>query len=112
MDNHEDKDFRKAAIEKEKRHLKARGGKAFNVLQGFKIAGIVGWSVVIPMLLAIPLGLWLDYRSHKGSYHYTLMLMLAGMTLGCIIALVEISKAISDDETNGNNNHGGDNEKP
>jgi ATP synthase protein I len=47
--------------------------------------GLIGWSVVVPMLLGAALGLWLD-RHHPGRRDWTLALMMAGLGFGCLNA--------------------------
>ncbi len=47
--------------------------------------GLVGWSVVVPTLAGAALGLWLDGR-HVGTHSWTLALLMAGLTLGCLNA--------------------------
>ncbi len=54
---------------------------ASQVLLGFKMFGIVGWSVVIPTLAGTALGMWLDEK-YPGPRSYTLMLLVAGLFLG------------------------------
>lgn len=69
---------------KEKRKLRAR--RTFrNTWFGFSVFGLIGWSVAIPTLLGIALGVWLDAR-HPGHYSWTLMLLVAGLGLGCLNA--------------------------
>jgi len=62
--------------------------------------GVVGWSVAVPTLLGIALGLWLD-RLWPGGFSWTLALLLAGVTLGCLNAWYWVSlerKGIDEDE--------------
>lgn len=47
--------------------------------------GLVGWSVAVPTLLGAALGFWLD-KHYPGSHSWTLMLLAAGLGLGCINA--------------------------
>jgi ATP synthase protein I len=49
---------------------------------GLGMFGLIGWSVAIPTLLGAMLGLWLD-RRHPGGRSWTLMLLVAGLMLGC-----------------------------
>jgi ATP synthase protein I len=42
----------------------------------------VGWSVVIPTLLGVAAGVWIDGR-WPGRFSWTLMLLLGGLLLGC-----------------------------
>ncbi len=47
--------------------------------------GMVGWSVVIPTLIGIALGVWID--THIPSpYSWTLMLLCIGLFIGCLTA--------------------------
>ena len=55
------------------------------LLFGLGMFGIVGWSVAIPTLLGITLGIWID-RHWPSPYSWTLMLLFAGVILGCINA--------------------------
>jgi ATP synthase protein I len=49
---------------------------------GLGMAGIIGWSVAVPTLGGAMLGLWWDHR-HPGSRSWTLMLLAAGLVVGC-----------------------------
>jgi len=55
------------------------------------LIGTVGWSVVVPMLLAVFLGLWLDRKLKTGSA-WTLGLLVFGLSMGCFNAWRSISK--------------------
>jgi ATP synthase protein I len=44
--------------------------------------GVLGWITVIPMLIGILAGRWLDGRYHTGIF-WTAPLLLLGATLGC-----------------------------
>ena len=52
---------------------------------GLGMMGLIGWSVAVPALLGAALGIWLD-KNHPGRYSWTLMLLIAGLTVGCLIA--------------------------
>jgi len=52
---------------------------------GLGFMGLVGWSVVVPMLAGAALGDWLDARN-PGSFSWTLALLMAGLVLGCLNA--------------------------
>ena len=47
--------------------------------------GLVGWSVAIPTIGGIALGLWLDER-YPGDTSWTLTLLIIGVALGCLNA--------------------------
>lgn len=52
---------------------------------GLGMFGLVGWSVAIPTLAGIALGLWLD-RRFPGRASWTLTLLIIGVALGCLNA--------------------------
>jgi ATP synthase protein I len=71
--------------QKESRKLKARREKARSLWFGMGMFGVVGWSVAIPTLAGIALGVWVDTR-WPGPYSWTLMLLVIGVGLGCLNA--------------------------
>jgi ATP synthase protein I len=77
--------FSRAVGEKAARKLKARRNPKRGVWFGLGMMGLIGWSVVVPMLLGAALGFWLDSRL-SGSYSWTLILLVTGLCLGCLNA--------------------------
>ena len=73
------------------RKLKAQHNATPGVWFGLGLMGVVGWSVVVPTLLGAALGLWLD-RHYPGGRTWTLALLMAGLTLGCLNAWHWVSK--------------------
>lgn len=59
--------------------------------QNLALIGVLGWTVVAPTLLGILLGRWLDRRFDSGV-HWTLCLLVAGITFGCTLAWKRISR--------------------
>ena len=49
---------------------------------GLGMSGLIGWSVAVPTLGGVLLGLWLD-RRYPGTRSWTLMLLVAGLLIGC-----------------------------
>ena len=45
--------------------------------------GVLGWTIVIPGLVGMFLGRWLDHRLGTGIF-WTAPLMLAGLAIGCL----------------------------
>ncbi|MBV8098776.1 MAG: AtpZ/AtpI family protein [Verrucomicrobia bacterium] len=69
----------------EKRKLRAQRDKARSVWLGLGMLGLIGWSVAIPALVGVGLGMWID--AHLPSrYSWTLMLLLIGTIVGCLNA--------------------------
>ena len=74
----------------ESRKLKARLTSA-HVWSGLGMLGLIGWSVCLPTLLGAWLGTWLDKR-HPGAHSWTLILLVAGLCVGCVNAWHWITK--------------------
>jgi ATP synthase protein I len=84
------------------RKLKARRNPKPGVWFGLGMMGLIGWSVAIPTLLGAALGLWLD-RRFPGGRSWTLALLVAGLTIGCLNAWFWVSKedkAMRDEQEN------------
>jgi ATP synthase protein I len=58
---------------------------------GLGMMGMIGWSVAVPTLLGIALGVWLD-TYHAGIHRWTLALLVAGLVLGCVNAWYWVAK--------------------
>ncbi|MEL6912506.1 MAG: AtpZ/AtpI family protein [Cyanobacteria bacterium J06629_2] len=84
------RDFQRQIARKSDRKLKAKKEKN-NIWLGFGMFGMVGWSVAIPTLLCISLGVWIDTHV-KSKYSWTLMLLFIGVVLGCFNAWYWITK--------------------
>jgi len=67
------------------RKLKARGGEKHTPWFWLGMFGLVGWSIAIPTIIGIALGMWLD-RHLDGTVSWTLTLLLTGSALGCLNA--------------------------
>ena len=93
--------FADEVAKKESLRIKALRHKDETVWFGLGMFGIVGWSVAIPTLMGIALGLWID-RSWPSRYSWALMFLIIGVVLGCINAAYWVrkvrSKIIEDDE--------------
>ena len=51
--------------------------------------GVVGWSVVLPTLGGVFVGVWLD-RRFPTRFSWALTLLLAGLLFGCVNAWFQI----------------------
>mgnify|MGYP001545916032 FL=1 len=70
---------------KARRMAKARKHRKQSAWYGFGMFGLVGWSVAVPVIAGIALGLWID-RRWPGETSWTLALLLAGAALGSLNA--------------------------
>lgn len=66
---------------KEQRKIRARREKNRSVWFGLGMFGMVGWSIVVPTVVGIFLGVWID-QNWPNQFSWTLMLMLAGLFIG------------------------------
>ncbi|MDJ0569244.1 MAG: AtpZ/AtpI family protein [Pleurocapsa sp. MO_192.B19] len=87
--------FQRQITSKSDRKLKARKEKN-NIWFGFGTFGMVGWSVTIPSLLGIALGVWIDTHI-RSKYSWTLMCLVIGVALGCFNAWYWINKESQSD---------------
>jgi ATP synthase protein I len=77
--------FRTLVARKAERHRQAARERNRTVWFSLGLFGIVGWSVAVPTLLGIALGVWID--SHWPSrVSWTLTLLFLGIVVGCINA--------------------------
>lgn len=79
------RDFTQQVAAKEARKLRAREEHNQSLWFGLGLLGLIGWSIVVPTLLGLALGLWIDGR-FPSQFSWTLMLMVAGLGLGCLNA--------------------------
>ncbi len=90
------------------RKRRARRRRDRGALFGLGTFGLVGWSVSLPTVAGLALGIWLDGRV-DGTFSWTLALLMAGICLGCANAWYWISqesrRAVDDDVRDGD---GGD----
>lgn len=76
---------------REVRKVRARRTRDRTLWVGLGMFGVIGWSVSVPTLIGIVLGVWLD-RRWPGSFSWTLALLLAGVTVGCLNAWYWVSQ--------------------
>ena len=87
----EKKDFPQEVDVRERRKLRARKKKADEVWFGLGMFGMVGWSVAIPTVLGIFIGVWIDL-TWASRYSWTLMLLIVGLAIGCANAWFWINR--------------------
>lgn len=70
---------------KEKRKLKAREKGKHSIWFGLGMFGVVGWSVAIPTVIGVGIGVWLDSR-FPGRISWTLTGLFVGVAIGSMVA--------------------------
>jgi ATP synthase protein I len=84
--------FTKEVERKEALMIRGRNEKGETVWFGLGMIGIVGWSVAIPTLIGVAIGLWVD-RTWPSQFSWTLMLLFAGVIIGCLNAWYWVRKS-------------------
>ncbi len=77
--------FSRQVGDKAARKLQAQRNPAPGVWFGLGMMGLIGWSITVPTLIGVALGLWLD-KVHPGERSWTLALLVAGLLIGCFNA--------------------------
>jgi ATP synthase protein I len=85
------RDFPEEVDVRERRKLRARKKKTGEVWFGLGMFGMVGWSVAIPTVLGIFIGVWIDL-TWASRYSWTLMLLVVGLAIGCVNAWFWINR--------------------
>ena len=77
--------------EKHLRKMRARRSKDRSAWFGLGMMGTIGWTVAVPTLLGVALGIWID--AHWPSpISWTLALLITGLLLGCVNAWLWVSR--------------------
>jgi ATP synthase protein I len=95
----QESEFVRQVAAKAARKLRVQREGRQGVWFGLGMSGLIGWSVAVPTLLGAMLGLWLD-RRHPGARSWTLMLLVAGLCIGCANAwhwVAQQDKAMHDE---------------
>ncbi len=85
------KEFEKLIERKEQRKQKAQKQRGRDLWFGLGMFGLVGWSVAIPTLLFLAVGIWLDTKLHQ-EMSFTLMFLIMGVAIGCLNAWYWVKK--------------------
>lgn len=76
---------------KQDRKLRARRQQDQSIAFGLGMFGLVGWSVTVPALVGIAIGVWIDSR-WPSRFSWTVMLLVAGVAMGCLNAWRWVSR--------------------
>ena len=58
---------------------------------GLGLFGLIGWSVALPTVAGVGIGIFIDSRFESG-YSWTLILLAGGLILGCVNAWFWVSR--------------------
>jgi ATP synthase protein I len=76
---------------RERRKLRAREHPGRSIWFGLGMYGLVGWSVTIPTVIGVAVGVWVD-ATWPSRFSWTLMLLAAGLVVGCWTAWRWVSR--------------------
>jgi ATP synthase protein I len=94
---HHKNGFREEITQKAERRLKAEKEKDRGIWFGLGMFGLVGWTVAIPSLIGLAIGLWID-SERPSQYSWGLMGLFAGVIFGCIGAWRWVKRESERDE--------------
>ncbi|MGK7369268.1 MAG: AtpZ/AtpI family protein [Candidatus Halalkalibacterium sp. M3_1C_030] len=94
--NNEEEELEEAVRIKSERKIRFRNKNRKGLLYGLGMFGLVGWSVAIPTLIMLALGIWID-RNYQSPYSWTLMLLVLGISIGCLNAWYWVSRESKSD---------------
>lgn len=97
---HSEHDLVREVATKGARKRRARRRNDRGLWYGLGMFGLVGWSVALPTLACLALGLWIDTR-YPGPLSWTLMLLAAGIALGCLNAWYWVKKESAHEDERG-----------
>lgn len=80
-----EENFIRQITSKERRKETAKRVGKVSLVYGLGMVGLVGWSVAIPTLMGIWIGMWMDERL-PSQHSWTLTMLFIGLILGCINA--------------------------
>lgn len=75
---------------RERRALWQREGER-SLGRNLAMIGALGWTIVIPILIGIFAGRWLDREFQSGIF-WTLSLLVVGVAIGCVMAWQRIQR--------------------
>jgi len=90
-------DFEGRIRSRVRRKIVARHKGEHSVWFGLGMFGLVGWSVAIPTIVGIALGIYLD-EHHPVDFSWTLSLLAVGVVVGCLNAWYWIQQERQRDE--------------
>lgn len=88
--------FHRDVKDKASRKLLARREGDRSIWYGLGMFGIIGWSIAIPTLIGIAIGIWLDVTLND-PYSWTLMMLFVGVIVGCLNAWYWIQRESRDE---------------
>lgn len=96
--------FSRKVGETESRKLRTRRRAQRSAWLGFRMFGMVGWSVALPTIAGAFFGRWLDTR-YPSPHSWTLTLIILGIVIGSLIGWHWVAKEIKAIRAESEENH-------
>lgn len=90
------REFERTVGRKADRRIEARR-RSDSVWFWLGMLGLIGWSVAIPTLAGVALGIWLDSIA-PASFSWVLTMLVVGLALGLLNAWLWVRRESADDE--------------
>lgn len=90
-DNNQHRDSFQKTVGDKVRRKQRHQRESTKIWFGLGTFGMVGWSIAIPTVIGIALGIWLD-ENFAGDMSWTLTLLFGGVILGCANAWYWVEK--------------------
>lgn len=87
--------FERLVGRKAERHIEARR-RSDSVWFWLGMLGLIGWSVAIPTVIGVAIGLWLD-RVAAAPFSWTLSLLVVGLAVGLLTAWFWVRRESAED---------------
>lgn len=81
---------RAVRLREERRERWEREGER-SLWQNLSMIGALGWLIVVPTLIGVLIGRWLDHRFETGIF-FSGALIFLGITIGCYLAWQRVKK--------------------
>ncbi|MBI1210667.1 MAG: ATPase F0F1 [Alphaproteobacteria bacterium] len=85
MSGEPENDLNEAVRKRRERRARWEREGERSIAQNLAMIGALGWMIVVPTLVGIFIGRWLDSMFKMGVF-WTLGLMVVGLTIGCTLA--------------------------
>jgi ATP synthase protein I len=82
MSDENDSIFTRKVASDASRKLRMQRNGTQSAWFGLGMSGLIGWSVAVPTLAGVLIGMWMDRRWPSG-HSWTLALLVAGLIIGC-----------------------------
>jgi ATP synthase protein I len=90
--DHGERDEFGRAVARDTDRISKRPRRKGNPMLGLATLGVIGWSVVVPVLIGIAAGIALDRRFPQARISWTLSLLFAGLGLGIFNAIYWVDR--------------------